>query len=275
MARIWREVLGLERIGLSDNFFDLGGHSLLAIALVAKIEREFGRQIGLATIFRSPTIAGLSRMFQERRRSGGRAPSLVPMQILGSRPPFFCVHAIAGIVQYHLLARVLGPDQPFFGFQSQGLDGACPPYETVEEMAAHYVREVRGVQSRGPYYLGGYSFGGTVAFEMARQLRAQGERTAFLAFVDTVNLPRDPVLTPLEAARRRTRVHITALKTASPKAKLKYLPPAVGNRRIPRAWRPRVCTRRCFDRCDELSGKCFRRTTAPLDGMSPGSTKAA
>ena len=150
VARVWREVLGIERVGIRDNFFENGGHSLLAVTLAAKLEKEFGRPVGLATIFRAPTIAELAGVVRERRRSRSRTPSLVALQPNGSRPPFYCVHAVPGIIQYHLLARSVGPDQPFYGLQSQGLEGASRPYETIEEMAAHYVAEIRERQPRGP-----------------------------------------------------------------------------------------------------------------------------
>jgi amino acid adenylation domain-containing protein len=223
VARIWREVLGLNEVGVHDNFFDLGGHSLLAVQVAARIEKQFGRPVALASIFRAPTVGELAQMFGERRRKRRGSPSLVAIQPNGTRPPFFCVHANTGIVHYRGLARLLGPDQPFYGLQSQGLDGARAPYETVEEMAAQYVKEVLAVQTEGPYYLGGYSFGGKVAFEMARQLRAQGQRTAFLGFFDTFNMPLTPGPTRLEIARKRTRVHIAALRKARRRERLVYL----------------------------------------------------
>ena len=223
VARVWREVLGMERVGIRDNFFENGGHSLLAVTLAAKLEKEFGRPVGLATIFRAPTIAELAGVVRERRRSRSRTPSLVALQPNGSRPPFYCVHAVPGIIQYHLLARSVGRDQPFYALQSQGLEGASRPYETIEEMAAHYVAEIRERQPRGPYYLGGYSFGGKVAFEMARQLRTLGEETAFLAFFDTLNIPTIPRPTALEHARERARVHVAFLRAAGLKEKLSYL----------------------------------------------------
>ncbi|MFY9550790.1 MAG: amino acid adenylation domain-containing protein [Thermoanaerobaculia bacterium] len=223
IARIWCEILGLESVGIHDNFFDLGGHSLLAAQLAAKIEKQLGRQLALATIFRAPTVAGLAEMLQEKRRSKRPFPSLVAVQPKGTRPPFFCVHANTGIVYYRELALLLGPNQPFYGLQAQGLDGKRAPYETVEQMAAHYVREVREVQPEGPYHLGGYSFGGKVAFEMARQLRAQGQRTALLAFFDTANFPLTPGPTRFEFVRNRTRIHIATLKTIGAREKLSYL----------------------------------------------------
>ncbi len=223
LAGIWREILGIERIGVNDNFFDVGGHSLLALKLLARIERRVGHTLAPAALFRAPTVAQLAKMIEERTQSGRVQCSLVAIQPKGTKPPFFAVHANTGIVYYRGLARQLGADQPVYGLQSQGLDGSRRPHETVEEMAAHYVREIRGLQPEGPYYLGGYSFGGKVAFEMARQLRAQGQRTAFLAFFDTFNLPTTPGLTRLEHARERTRVHIAALKRVGPRARISYL----------------------------------------------------
>ncbi|MFY9551538.1 MAG: amino acid adenylation domain-containing protein [Thermoanaerobaculia bacterium] len=224
IARIFCEVLGLERVGIHDNFFDFGGHSLLAAQLAAQIEKQLGRQVAFATIFRAPTVAELAEIFRGRRRSKRPLPSLVAIQSKGTRPPFFCVHAIAGIVYYRELALALGPDQPFYGLQSQGLDRERRPYETVEEMAAHYVREVREVQPEGPYYLGGYSFGGKVAFEMARQLRSQGQKTTFLAIFDAANrLPVAPRPTRLEFVLHRTRIHLETLKEIRAWEKLSYL----------------------------------------------------
>ncbi len=222
IARIWSDLLGIESVGIHDNFFDLGGHSLLAVRLVAELEKNFGRQLALATIFRSPTIAELTELFKQKRL-GRRSPSLVAVQPKGTRPPFFCVHANTGIVYYRALSRYLGPDQPFYGLQSQGLDGTCPPYETVEDMAAHYVDEIREFQPEGPYYLGGYSFGGKVAFEMARQLHSAGERVSVLAFFDTSNSPLTPDPTRLEFVRDRVRFHIASLKSVSRQQKFSYL----------------------------------------------------
>ncbi len=224
IARVWCEILGLERVGIHDNFFDLGGHSLLAARLAAKIEKKLGRELALAAIFRAPTVAELAEMFQPRKRRSKRPfPSLVAVQPKGTRPPFFCVHAIGGIVYYRGLALALGPDQPFYGLQAQGLDGKRRPYETVEEMAAHYVREIREFQPEGPYHLGGYSFGGRVAFEMARQLRAQGQRTALLALFDTANFPLPLRPTRLEFVRDRTRTHLDTWKRIGMSEKLSYL----------------------------------------------------
>jgi aspartate racemase len=227
MARIWSEVLGVERVGVLDNFFDLGGHSLLAIQLLGRIEKELGPRLSLAAIFRSPRIADLAEIFEERRRRARTVtPSLVPIQRKGSHPPFYCVHAETGVVYYRPLARLVGADQPFYGIQSRGLDGRGRPLETVEEMAAHYVAEVRGFQPEGPYYIGGHSFGGKIAFEMARQLAAAGQRTAFLALFDTATSPSRPLsarTSMFDLVRSRARIHVQILESLGSREKASYL----------------------------------------------------
>ena len=185
LARIWESVLGAEGIGIRDDFFDLGGHSLLAVRLFSRIEKAFGKRLPLATLFGAGTIEELA---QRLRQEAWSAPwsSLVEIQTGGGRPPFFCVHPIGGnILNYHDLARRLGPDQPVFGLQAVGLDRKQPPLTRVEDMAEHYIREIRDVQPSGAYYLGGVSFGGVVAFEMACRLLERGEKIALLALLDT------------------------------------------------------------------------------------------
>jgi amino acid adenylation domain-containing protein len=184
LATLWENTLGTEPIGVQDNFFDLGGDSLRATHLLAQIEQRWGRRLPLATLVQAPTVAQLARVL---RHEGEPAPgsSLVALRSGGSRPPFFCVHPAGGTVLcYQDLARHLGPEQPVYGLQARGLD-ARQPYQTrVEEMAALYLQEIRVVQPEGPYFLGGFSFGGVVAFEMAQRLQAQGQRVALLALFD-------------------------------------------------------------------------------------------
>jgi amino acid adenylation domain-containing protein len=184
LQRIWEKVLSLSGIGMDDNFFELGGHSLLAVRLFAQIEKSLGRSLPLATLFQAPSIRLLAEVL---RKDGWAAPwsSLVLLQSGGDRRPFFCVHAAGGnVLEYHALAQLLGTDQPFYGFQALGLDGHQPPHTTIKEMAAHYIREMREVQPEGPYLIGGRSSGGTVAFEMACQLMAQGQQVELLALLD-------------------------------------------------------------------------------------------
>ena len=185
LAEVWRELLQLETVSTTDNFFVLGGHSLLAFELFARIEHRFGRRLPINTLLEAPTIQQLARTI-EGTGWEPRWSSLLFIQPGGTRPPFFCVHEFDGNAFYYdRLAAHLGPDQPLYGLQAQGLDGTTAVHATVEEMAAHYLSEIRTVQAQGPYYLGGSSMGGMVALEMAQQLTAQGERVGLLALFDT------------------------------------------------------------------------------------------
>ncbi len=187
LARIWQEMLGVESIGPVQNYFDLGGDSILAVQLFIRIEQEFNVKLSLATLFDAPTIQELAQVLQREESVSGWSP-LVAIQAGGTRPPFFCVHPHGGnVLIYRYLSRHLGSDQPFYGLQCQGLDGTQPPLTRIEDMAALYVKEIRRVQRHGPYFLGGYCMGGAVAFEMAQQLRSEGEQIALLALFDTMN----------------------------------------------------------------------------------------
>ncbi len=185
LLRLWESVLPGGSIGIDDNFFELGGHSLLAVRLFTQIETMFGRNLPLATLFQAPTVRLLAQVL---RNEGWAAPwsSLVVLKNGGNRTPFFCVHAAGGnVLEYHALASLMDPEQPFYGFQARGLDGNQAPHTTIKEMATHYIKEMRDVQPEGPYLIGGRSSGGTVAFEMACQLAAEGQAVELLALLDT------------------------------------------------------------------------------------------
>ena len=204
LVNIWAAILGHDRIGIRDNFFDLGGHSLLAARLFAQIENRFGIHLPLATLFQSPTVEQLANVLRGYQPSGSWS-SLVEIQPHGSKPPLFCIHAAgANVLIYRPLSRHLGEDQPVYALQAQGLDGQKPPLRRVEDMAAHYIRELRSVQPAGPYYLLGASFGGLVIFEMAHQLLADGQEVALLAMLNT----NCPVVT----MTHRIRCHIGHLR---------------------------------------------------------------
>jgi phthiocerol/phenolphthiocerol synthesis type-I polyketide synthase E len=193
LARIWQEELGVEVVGTDQNFFDLGGDSSLAVRMFSQVEKIFGVKLPLATLYDAPTIEELAVILRGEASSHRWSP-LVPIQTAGSRPPFFCIHGAGGtVLMYRELSQHLGDDQPFYGLQSQGLDGSCPPLHSVEEMAAIYVKEIRKAQPKGPYYIGGYCMGGTVAYEVAQQLCAQGETVAVLALFDTMNWHKIPL----------------------------------------------------------------------------------
>jgi thioesterase domain-containing protein/acyl carrier protein len=184
LTKIWSEVLGVETVGVEDNFFELGGHSLLAVTLFSRIEKRFGMTLPLATLFQAPTIERQAELIDQREL---QAPwrALVPIQPAGSRPPLFAIPGLGGIVvAFNDLARMLGPDQPFYGLQPRGLDGKQRPFTSIEEAAEAYLTEVRAVQPQGPYHLMGVCMGGVVAFEMAQRLHAAGQEVAFLALLD-------------------------------------------------------------------------------------------
>lgn len=230
LLKIWERVLSVGAISIDDDFFELGGHSLLAVRLFAQIEKSFGRNLPLATLFQAPTVRQLA---ERMREAGWSAPwsSLVPLQTGGDRRPFFCIHAAGGnVLEYHDLARLLGRDQPFYGLQAQGLDGNKPPHTTIAEMAAHYIKEIRDVQPEGPYLLGGRSSGGTIAFEMACQLKAAGEEVALLALLDAYPagyfklLPGSGSFSQrVQRIVRKVQSHAQNLSQLSGVAKLEYV----------------------------------------------------
>jgi thioesterase domain-containing protein len=184
LARIWEEVLEVGPIGIRDDFFALGGHSLLAVRLMAKIEEQLGRALPLSVLFTAGTVEGMAAVLRQSSPSE-RASNVIPLQPRGARPPFFWIHPAGGdVLCYAALARHLGEDQPLYGIQARGFASDAEPLSRIEEMAALYIDEIRRLQPTGPYFLGGWSFGGPVAFEMARQLRTLGETVALLALVD-------------------------------------------------------------------------------------------
>lgn len=186
LAKIWAEVLNIERVGIYDNFFDLGGDSLLTVHLMKQIYKHFERELPLSSLFLNPTIDSLATALSTKADSLPWSP-LVPIQTAGANPAFFCIHPIFGVVfPYYELATNLGKNQPFYGLQPIGLDGKSSPLTRIEDMATHYIEALRRVQPKGPYFLGGWSFGGWVAFEMAQQLQNSGEEVALLAVLDTL-----------------------------------------------------------------------------------------
>lgn len=209
LAAVWSELLGVESVGLQDAFFDLGGHSLIAVRLFARIRKMWGVDLPLATLFASSTLEALAAEVRERlgltletssgasvesaaQAAAERTPStpawtpLVPIRKTGTRKPFFCVHGAGGnLLNFREFVEKLGPDQPVFGLEARGVDGQLPTASSIEEMAGLYLEAIRRVQPSGGYLLGGYSGGGVVALEMARQLIAMGERVDNVIMLDT------------------------------------------------------------------------------------------
>jgi thioesterase domain-containing protein/acyl carrier protein len=194
LKTVWAEILGINEIGITDNFFDLGGHSLTAVSVSAYISRIYGARFSVRTIFERPTIWQLAE-FLRQTKSLLKADSVVPIQPAGKKTPFFCVHPAGGMAHCYLpLARHLGPDQPFYGFQAHGLERAQSLAISIEEMAATYIKNMKDVQPNGPYQLGGWSLGAIIAYEMAQQLTASGDKVQSLILLDG-----RPNFTPLSA----------------------------------------------------------------------------
>jgi pimeloyl-ACP methyl ester carboxylesterase len=187
LVKLWEAVLDKRPVGIEDDFFELGGTSLLAARLFAQIEEDFKLSIPLVTLVQAPTIKKLAKVIH-LPGSPNAWHSLVTIQPGGARPPLFCIHGESGnLLMYRSLARHLGPDQPIYGLQPQGLDGKQVPLARIEDMAARYIGEIQVIQPEGPYFLAGYCMGGTIAFEMAQQLSGQGRRVDLLALLDTYN----------------------------------------------------------------------------------------
>jgi len=187
LVKLWEGVFDKRPVGIEDDFFEFGGTSLLASRLFAQIEEVFKLSIPLVTLIQAPTIKKLAKVIRASDSShSGR--SLVAIQSGGVRPPLFCIHGESGnLLIYRSLAHYLGPDQPVYGLQPQGLDGKQAALTRIEDMAARYIKEIQVIHPEGPYFLAGYCMGGTIAFEMAQQLSRQGQRVDLLALLDTYN----------------------------------------------------------------------------------------
>ncbi len=184
LIQIWKKLLRVKQVGVRDNFFLLGGHSLLAVQMFNQIHEMFGVLLPLTSLFHQPNIEHLAKLIHEYLGSIPW-PSLAEIQPQGTRAPFFCIHGMPGdVLWYGRLIPYMDPDQPLWGLESLGLDGIKKPLTTIEDMATFYIREMKSIQPEGPYYICGYSFGGSVAFEIARQLREQGDDVGLLAIID-------------------------------------------------------------------------------------------
>jgi len=229
----WQELLGVEKVGVRDSFFDLGGHSLIAVRLFAKIKKAYQVDYPISVLFEAPTIERCAAMIREAigpaaAGAPGAAPAAAPARDShrsrythlvamhsgegGARRPFFLVAGMFGnVLNLRHLAHLIGADRPFYGLQARGLYGDHAPHETFEEMARDYLKELRTIQPRGPYLLGGFSGGGITAYEMAQQLLAEGEETVLLLMLDS-NVPGAPVIT----ARDKALVYLQRLRQTSP-----------------------------------------------------------
>ena len=184
IKNIWAELLDINDISLTDNFFHLGGHSLIAIDVMSRIEQETGKKIPPSTLFQYPTISGLASVLQDQ--SGlNKWKSLVPIKPTGKKDPLYIVHGAGlDVMIFNNIARHMDEDQPVYGIKAKGKDGDEKMLEEVEEMAAFYISEMIEQNPKGPYALIGFSAGSVVAFEMARQLKAMNKQVKLLGIID-------------------------------------------------------------------------------------------
>ena len=184
LTRIWQRVLQLSAIGPDDNFFDLGGDSALALQLFNEIAQTYDRELPPVMIYHAPTISALAGILDEPTTP--RFPPLALLKDGAKDPPVFITHGLGGslIDFYHVVKHMQTP-RAVYGMQGKGIDGVEEPFDRVEDMAQYSLDAVRDVQPRGPYLLVGFSLGGLITFEMARRLRAGGEKVALLAMLDS------------------------------------------------------------------------------------------
>ncbi|GAP22654.1 non-ribosomal peptide synthetase [Leptolinea tardivitalis] len=221
LLKIWEEILGIHPISTNDSVFDLGGDSLSVICILVQVESEFGRDLPIDIIFQADTVAKLAEILRGEKTQGTWS-SLVPIQVKGTKHPLYCVHADGGVLIYRSIAKLLGEDYPVYGLQAQGLDGKTEPLGSVEEIAGHYITEMRTVQPHGPYHLCGFSLGGAFIYEMARQLREAGEEVRLVAFFDAGS-PDYPKF-PRQSAKiwHKISVHLISLGLKNMREKFVY-----------------------------------------------------
>ncbi|MGV4982339.1 amino acid adenylation domain-containing protein [Streptomyces sp. NRAIS4] len=185
LCTLFADVLGLERVGIDDNFFDLGGHSMLASRLAGRISSVMGTDISVRTVFEAPTVAALAGRIDGGGADHDPLAVLLPLRSEGDRPPLFCLHPAGGFGWiYTGLLRSLDREQPVYALQARGLGGDEPLPASLADMADDYAEQIRKVAPTGPYQLIGWSFGGLVAHAVAARLQERGEQVTLLAVLD-------------------------------------------------------------------------------------------
>ena len=195
---IWRRVFNREDVGQTDNFFDLGGDPIRASELFREVRSELGQWLAPVVIYQAPTVASLAAILANPNPPP--FPEAVLLKAGDDKLPVFLTHGLGGnLLEFFNLVQHLQTGQAVYGLQARGTDGLHAPCTTIEEMAAFHRKAIRAIQPRGPYALIGYSLGGLVALEMARQLSDEGEEIALLIMIDSY-----PPLTLAPAGQRIT-----------------------------------------------------------------------
>ena len=184
LTQLWQTVLGEDKVGVKDGFFDLGGDSMMSIELVIKIGQATGIEVPLAILLQHDTVAEMAS-YLEQKQDATWSP-IVPIQSHGQLPPLFCIHPVGGnVLCYAPLASALGDDQPVYGLQARGVDGTNEPVTTTEAMVDEYLVAIRKIQPSGPYHFAAWSSGGIIAYEIARRLIGDGQQVAMVALLDS------------------------------------------------------------------------------------------
>jgi thioesterase domain-containing protein/acyl carrier protein len=212
LTGLWQDLLRLDSIGIKDDFFDLGGNSLLAIQMMVRIEKEKGKQLPLVSVFEYASIEKLAKLIQ-----GNPTPeayhTLVALKATGSRPPLFLIHGDSlNVLSFVGLTKYIHPDQPVYGLQPKGMDGKSDPIDSIEAIAAYYNQAIVAKFPDGPYAIAGYSFGGYVAVEMAKQLKAADKQVLMIGLFDTNVINAENYLTWNKQLRRKLLRQIPKFK---------------------------------------------------------------
>lgn len=185
LVKIALKTIAIDKIGINDNFLELGVNSLTAVLMMVQVETVFGKRLPLSVLFNYPTIKDLATVLEDTTFHPPYK-TLVPIIAEGSKIPVYVIHGIGlNLLNVYHMVSALGPDQPVYGIQSIGLDGTMNVPDTLEEIAAFYIQEMLENDPIGPYALAGYSFGGYIAYEMGKQLKAMGKEVKLLAMFDT------------------------------------------------------------------------------------------
>jgi thioesterase domain-containing protein/acyl carrier protein len=197
LLEIWESTLNVSSIGIRDNFFDLGGNSYLALQMFSDIEKIFNKRLPTSIILQEGTIENLARILSSNNQTRQMSSSLVSIQSFGSKQPLFCIHGGGGeVLIYRHLATELGSDQPLYGLRYPNCENTDKI--TVESLAEKYVKEIRKIQSNGPYSLLGFCIGGAIAYEMAQKLIEAEEEVSVLTIFNFANPQKIPLIIPKE-----------------------------------------------------------------------------